>query len=155
MATIYGNSLPLQQKRQIRSEQPKIYGLNFPIGVNIRESKFQRGYFCKEAGINLIKGNIKQLLGTFPGERLMLPNYGLDLRQFLFEPLDADLFSEIRERIRESISVNIPSIIITKLSVVSLDSIGYTGVPGLKISLSFKLKEDATQVGDVSIKVGA
>jgi len=154
MATIYGKSLPLEQKRQVRSEKPKTYGLNFPIGIKLRESNFTRGYFCKESGLNLIKGNLKQLFGTFPGERVMLPKYGLDLRQFLFEPLDSDLFDQIREKIREAISINFPTIEIIKLSVVSLDEVNYTGIPGLKITLTFRLRDDVTQVGDVSIKVG-
>jgi phage baseplate assembly protein W len=155
MATIYGNQLPLQQKREIRSEKPKTFGLNFPIGVFPEDKKIKRGYFSKESGVNLIKGNIKQLLGTFPGERVMLPSYGLDLRQFLFEPLDSDLFQEIREKIRESISKNIPNIEITRLSVVSLSEIGYLGVPGIKISLSFRAKSDSSYNGDLEIRVGA
>jgi len=155
MTTIYGKQLPLEQKRQIKSERPRIYGLNFPIGIKIRENSFTRGYFCKETGLNLIKGNIKQLFGTLPGERVMLPRYGLDLRQFLFEPLDSDLFGEIREKVREALSLNFPYIEITKLSVIYLDEVNYSGIPGIKITLSFRLKDDFNQVGDVTIKVGA
>ena len=154
MTTIYGNQLPLSQKRDIKSEKPKIFGLNFPIGVNSVEKKYRRGYFSKESGIYLVRGNLKQLLGTIPGERVMLPRYGLDLRRFLFEPLDSDLFGEIREAIRDAVTIQLPMVQITKLTVISLDSAGYTQIPGIKITLSFTLKDDTTQVGDVTVKVG-
>ena len=84
----------------------------------------------------------------------MLPRYGLDLRRFLFEPLDSDLFGEIREAIRDAVTIQLPMVQITKLTVISLDSAGYTQIPGIKITLSFTLKDDTTQVGDVTVKVG-
>ena len=85
----------------------------------------------------------------------MLPNYGLDLRQYLFEPLDQFLFEEMREKILNSINFYLPEIQITRLSIISLDEIGYSGIPGIQISLSFTLKDDVQVASDISIKVGA
>ena len=155
MAIVYGTQVPRTQKREIIAEKPKKYGLNFPIGINNKPKVFNRGYFAKESGLNLAKGNLKQLLSTFPGERVMLPNYGLDLRQYLFEPLDQFLFEEMREKILNSINFYLPEIQITRLSIISLDEIGYSGIPGIQISLSFTLKDDVQVASDISIKVGA
>lgn len=154
MAIVYGTSVPRTQKREIISEKPKTYGLNFPIGVGVTPKVFNRGYFAKESGNNLIKGNLKQLLSTFPGERVMLPDYGLDLRQFLFEPLDEVLFAEIRDRITVAVGRYLPEIEITKLNVISLDEIGYTGIPGLKITLAFRLRDTNETPSDITVKVG-
>ncbi len=154
MATVYGLPIPKVQKREIISEKQKIYGVNFPIGIGVAPRVFNKGYFAKESGNNLIKGNLKQLLSTFPGERVMLPDYGLDLRQFLFEPLDQTLFAEIRDRIVSAVGRYLPEIEITKLSIISLDEIGYTGIPGLKITLAFKLKNTNDVPSDITVKVG-
>ena len=154
MATVYGTQVPRTQKREIISEKTKIYGLNFPIGVGVVPKVFNRGYFAKESGNNLVKGNLKQLLSTFPGERVMLPDYGLDLRQFLFEPLDNVLFAEIRDRITVVVGKYLPEIEITKLTIVSLDEIGYSGIPGLKITLGFKMRNTNEVPSDITVKVG-
>jgi phage baseplate assembly protein W len=84
----------------------------------------------------------------------MLPDYGLDLRQFLFEPLDEVLFAEMRDRIVSVVGRYLPEIEITKLNIISLDEIGYTGIPGLKITLAFKLKNTNEVPSDITVKVG-
>ena len=90
----YGTRLAKPVSKDIQAESQKTYGINFPFGKNNK-----KGYFAKEAGNSLIKSNLKQLLGTLPGERVMLPNFGLDLRKYLFEPLDAITFSEMKQEI--------------------------------------------------------
>ncbi len=154
MAIVYGTQVPRVQKREIISEKPKVYGLNFPIGVGLTPNTFNKGYFAKQSGLNLVKGNLKQLLNTFPGERVMIPDYGLDLRQFLFEPLDEFLFAEMKERITRAIDRFLPEVQITKLSIVSLNEIDYAGIPGLQISLSFTLKNSNDSPSDITVKVG-
>ena len=39
-----------------------------------------QGYFKVDVGTDLIKSNIAQILGTIPGERVMLPEFGCKLR---------------------------------------------------------------------------
>ena len=48
-----------------------------------------------------IKQNVKMLLFTAPGERIMFPEYGVGLRRFLFENSpEADIASEITRQVR-------------------------------------------------------
>lgn len=153
MINVYGSTPPLSIKKDLRSQEPKVYGLNFPIGVKLRTNSFNRGYFCKESGINLVKGNIIQLFNTLPGERVMLPNYGLDLRQYLFEPLTANLFSEIKIKIQETLQKQLPQVVLNKLSVVELkESAG--GLPGIQITMVYSLKDSPETVTDVKIRLG-
>ena len=37
--------------------------------------------------LNAIRNSINNLFNTLPGERLLLPDYGCDLRQYIFEPI--------------------------------------------------------------------
>lgn len=152
MTTVYGTPVDFYIKKSIKTEQPKMFGLSFPIGKN---PKSNGGYFGKSSDLELVKSSLRQLLSTFPGERVMLPNYGLDLRQYLFEPLDATLFGEIKDKIITSINKYLPQVEIIKLQIISLDEIGYSGIPGLKITLHFKLKNYQNQLSDITIKVGA
>ena len=47
-----------------------------------------------------IRQNLKNLLLTAPGERMMNPDFGVGLRHFLFEPRQASI-AAIRQRIQE------------------------------------------------------
>ena len=58
----------------------------------------------------LIKNDILQLLLTVPGDRVMRPDFGVNLRNFVFEQLtQIDLFS-LQDEIREAITVQEPRV---------------------------------------------
>lgn len=61
-----------------------------------------------------IQQNLKMLLYTSPGERVMAPNYGVGIKRFLFEQFP-DI--EIDSRIREQVARYLPEISIISLSV--------------------------------------
>ena len=61
-----------------------------------------------------IKQNFKNLLLTSPGERMMNVDFGVGLRQFLFEPR-VHVVPKIRQRIEEQISRYMPFIRINRL----------------------------------------
>ncbi len=49
------------------------------------------------------KQNLKMLVLTSPGERIMAPEFGVGLYRFLFEPIGDDTFSNISQRIKEQV----------------------------------------------------
>ena len=53
----------------------------------------------KSSKEELIKGQIRQLLFTVPGERVMLPSFGLHIRQYLFSPIDSIIIENIKKEI--------------------------------------------------------
>ena len=61
-----------------------------------------------------IKQNFKNLLLTSPGERMMNPDFGVGLRNFLFEPRER-VKSLVRQRIDEQVAKYMPFIKITKV----------------------------------------
>ena len=61
-----------------------------------------------------IKQNVKMLLLTAPGERIMIPDYGVGFRRFLFEQTPE---TEIAQRIQEQISFFLPEISIVNLFI--------------------------------------
>jgi|6_EtaG_2_1085325.scaffolds.fasta_scaffold69764_2 hypothetical protein len=126
----------------------KRYGLAFPIG-----KQTEGGYFAKQAGIELAKKNLHQLLATERGERIMLPNYGANLKRFLFQPMDSFLFREIKEEIISAVSNYAPQVTLNKLSVFPLDDYGAEGLQALKIVLIASLKEYEDLIFDVEVKI--
>ena len=62
-----------------------------------------------------IKQAIVNLLLTNKGERLMNPNYGSDIRRYLFEPLDYGTANQIKGNIRDTIERFEPRITVVRL----------------------------------------
>jgi len=147
----YGTLPNNNQKQNVTSKVQKTYGLNFPFG---KKSLSGRGYFNKISGDEVIKASILQLLNTKKGERVMLPEYGLDLQRYLFEPLDELLFSQIREDVQRVIAEYLPEVSIVFISVVSSEEVGVYGIPGLVIKLVVEKKLEFSNKIEVSLKVG-
>lgn len=57
------------------------------------------------------------LFGTLPGERLLQPQYGLDLTPLLFEPLTTTLRTLLKDRINTTVLVHEPRIKVLDLDI--------------------------------------
>jgi phage baseplate assembly protein W len=132
------------------SKKKEVYGLTFPLGLE----KNNGGFFKKNSGINLIRQSVKQLLLTEKGERLMLPNYGCNLRKFLFQPLDENTFTAIKEEIRNSFSNYIVGAKIVKLAVFPTGDTGPAGGNSMQVILTLELDADELRVFDVEVNIG-
>ena len=59
---------------------------------------------------NTIRQNLKMLILTNPGERIMEPNFGVGMRRYLFENYGEDVTSRIETKIKEQVTLYMPSI---------------------------------------------
>lgn len=76
-----------------------------------------------------IKSDLVHLLLTNKGERLYLPNFGANLRKYIFEPNDESSANAIRGEINDAIKSFIPNLQVTQLVVTpSEDNIHATVV---------------------------
>jgi phage baseplate assembly protein W len=57
-----------------------------------------------------IKQNFKTLILTAPGERIMDPQFGVGLHQFLFEPMSGPVMDDLVQKIREQKDIYIPAL---------------------------------------------
>jgi len=62
-----------------------------------------------------VKQNFKNLLLTSPGERVMNPDFGIGLKQFLFEP-NLEVQPKIKQRITSQVNKYMPFINVTEIS---------------------------------------
>lgn len=73
------------------------------------------GYTSIKTLRSMVKQNLKMLVLTNPGERVMEPEFGVGIRQFLFENFQSDVYARIDERIREQVNIYLPVISINRL----------------------------------------
>jgi len=109
---IYGGGIPKAASFLNKRKSLKRYGFVFPMG------DIDSGKFLKQGSdVELVKGQLRQLLLTARGERVMLPGYGTNLKNYLMEPLDQATLSQIKREILESFSKYAANVLVTKLQV--------------------------------------
>ena len=124
-------------------------GLNFPLGSKIEEG----GLFAGTTDETTVRSSIKQLMQTERGERVMLPEFGTNLRRFLFQPLDETTFQSIKREIQSNFDKYIVGAIITKIKVYPLGDIGPSGGNSLKVALDLELNSRDFEVFDVEVNL--
>jgi len=65
-----------------------------------------------------IKSSLMHLLLTNKGERLYLPDFGANLRQYLFEQNDGEVQSNLRQEIQTAVSKYIPNLNLDEIKVI-------------------------------------
>jgi len=84
----------------------------------------------------------------------MLPNYGVDLEQFLFEPLDETLHEEVVNEIYTAIATNHPEWEILKLAVLQSNTTSsLRGIPGIQIILNIRMRDDEASSVEVQVTI--
>ena len=76
-------------------------------------------YNMNKTALDSIKQNLKMLILTNPGERIMIPDYGVGLKSYLFEQKNQYIASKIENKINQQVS--------KYLSVVRIEQIIITG----------------------------
>jgi len=95
----------------------KFLGSPYPI------EDHARGYFNVQSGLNQIKSDLLALLLTNQNERVMLPQFGISLRRFLFQPSDDTLRQQVRASIEQQLRLFEPRVVINNISI-STPSVG-------------------------------
>jgi phage baseplate assembly protein W len=94
------------------------YSVKLPLSV----SSVDGPYALNKNLTNVVKQNIKMVVFTSPGERIMDNYFGVGIRNYLFEPLTDITKSNIRDRIIKQINRYLPFVNITSLGVYSNDN---------------------------------
>ena len=92
-------------------------GLSFPLRAGGNQD-FQ----MTKTSLEQAQHNIRNLILTYPGERVNQPEFGCRLRDLLFEQLDDELPTRIEEEVRRSIGQWLPYV-----NVVTVDTLTEEG----------------------------
>ena len=83
----------------------------------------------------------------------MLPNYGCNLRKYLFQPLDEFTFESIKREIQESFTRYIVGAKIAKLAVFPTGESGPAGGNSLQVVLSLQLDTADLEIFDIEVNI--
>jgi len=85
--------------------------------------------------------NLKMFILTSPGERVMLPGFGLGIRRELFENDTADVREDIKIRILEGVAEYLPYIQIFSINIVGTDDERAEHTISLQINFGTTVRE--------------
>ena len=122
-----------------------VFGVKYPLYDKNNSAK---GIFIKTKGFELVKSELRQFIKTERGERVMLPNFGLSLKRFLFEPITEDLIISMKKEIIIGVNNYLPSVRILRLDILKSDKAQGFGLPGLMIRLlvASKISEQQSEL---------
>tara|TARA_R110000772_G_scaffold76307_1_gene164929 strand:+ start:330 stop:698 length:369 start_codon:yes stop_codon:yes gene_type:complete len=70
---------------------------------------------------DVIKQNLKMLILTIPGERIMEPDFGVGMKRYLFQNFSENVYAEIDSKIREQVVIYLPSVSIREINFFMVD----------------------------------
>ena len=103
----------LGKKPIIESKQYEDYAVGLALPIQINGVAFKQNY----TEIEQLKSNIKNLLLTKRGERIMNPLFGAGVETVLFEPITEEFEDKIQEIITKSVERYIPNVDIDEINV--------------------------------------
>tara|TARA_Y100000593_G_C4196124_1_gene279429 strand:- start:256 stop:705 length:450 start_codon:yes stop_codon:yes gene_type:complete len=127
-------------------------GLDYPISLAVSGSD---GYFAStNTTIEAVKNNIKSLLNTHAGERLMQPTLGLNLKKYLFEQYTFELGDHIKNEILDTFKFWLPFVVISRIDVNMSEVRGEVGRNTMNISMDFSISKDPSTLESIDITIG-
>jgi len=121
----------------------KYINIDFPF----KDSK--RGFFLQlnTEDSKAIKADLLHLILTNKGERLYLPDFGTNLRKYLFDPYDGITEESIKSEVREAVKKYIPNLKINDITFSEAPQ----GPYGAVVRLDYTVTEDVFESRDFVI----
>lgn len=88
------------------------------------------GYALTKTFLESSRQNLKNLILTIPGERMMIPDFGVGIKRFLFQNHGPAVYSEIHSRIMNQVNTYMPFIAIEQMEFFGPDGL-WTAEEGL------------------------
>ena len=87
------------------------------INIDFPFKDSNKGFYLNlnQTDRDAIRADLLHLLLTNKGERLYLPDFGSDLKKYIFEPNDEITHDEIRDNLNDTIKKYIPNLIINSI----------------------------------------
>jgi len=98
--------------------------------------RFDTGGVIMTADEADIQASLQILFGTTPGERFLVPKYGLDMHELMFEPMSTTMRTLLTDRARTAILIYEPRIKLLNLQIDNPDP----GEGTLQILLEYEVR---------------
>jgi len=80
------------------------------VGFKLPLQRGPRGYFAMISGEDVVKQEVKTVVNTEQGERVMRPTFGVRLARLLFEPNDQVLRDQVAYEIETALRIWVPRV---------------------------------------------
>lgn len=97
------------------------------------------GYKLNKTYTDSVRQNLKMLVLTAPGERMMDPTFGVGLRNFLFEQKHPITLGTIESRVRQQVKKYMPFVEIISVDFGELEDTSPLMRNSITISLVYKI----------------
>lgn len=119
---------------------------NKSINIDFPFRDSEKGFFLalNTEDAKAVKADLLHLILTNKGERLYLPDFGTNLRKYLFDPYDGITESEIKTEISEAVKKYIPNLKINSVTFTESEISQY----GAVVRLDYTISEDVFESKD-------
>lgn len=127
------------------------------IGLDLPLSKGFSGdgmFASTQTTLKSIQVNLKNLLNTELGERVMQPTLGVKLKRFLFEPFTEDVVQGVQQTIIDTLNYWMPFVEVNDIQVKMSDTLAGDFRSTMEVSIDFSLKKDPTTHESVQVTIG-
>jgi len=126
------------------------------ISLPLRIDPIDGAYGLNKTLTQLAGQNLRMVILTSPGERMMMPEFGVGVRNYLFEQNTASTAAALRERIRQQVSTYVPYVSLLDLRVSSQPDVGAAssgmGLKAINIYIKYSVPS-ANVVSDLTIPI--
>ena len=142
----------LSKKQFVEDRNENIFiGIDLPF----RKGENSEGWFASTTTtIDAVKNNIRNLLRTHKGERLLQPNIGLNLRKVLFEQFTDELRLQIENDILDTFEYWLPFVQIRDLKIGMTASPTDVTMNRLDITVLFNITQNPNSLESVQVTIG-
>ena len=141
----------------LKSNKPFVVDKDDTVFVGM-ELPFTRsneyGYFEPTlTTVDAVKNNIRSLLNTEKGERLLQPTIGMNLKNFIFEPITEETNLLIEDEVVNTFQKWLPFVHIEDLKITTNES-DAIGKNTINIKILFGINRDNQSLDSVDITIG-
>jgi phage baseplate assembly protein W len=120
---------------------------DFAYGITLPVQRGNTGYFNQAfSSFEQAKSNLKNLLLTKKGERLMQPNFGTGLQALLFEQMDDEFETKLEETITKNVSYWLPYISIQQIDIEMTDEMKDRHIANMNIQFTVANQIDLQEI---------
>ena len=109
-------------------------------------------YFDKSSGYTLIKDQITQFVLTNKGERVMLPDFGTTLMNFVFEPFTSTLAATLAKELQEGMIKYVPNVKVNAIRFFQDDNMHGFGLPGVRVQMAVSPNKSSNVI-NIEVKI--
>ena len=135
-------------------EDNKKHEVKIGIATPVSRGTGMDGYFAaSRTTIEAVKNNIRNLLNTHQGERLMQPNLGINLRKHVFEQINPGMVAQIREDIDSVFRFWLPFVEIRRINIKTHTTDSTVSPQTMLIDIVFNITQDPNTLESVQVEV--